>query len=295
MNKISVIIATKNRPRDLMQCLESVMTQTSPPYEIVIVDASDTDEVSLQLESLGTGANIKYLRAIGNLSDSRNQGIDNSTGDIITYLDDDVVLDKNCLAEVKIIFDNDHEGRIGAITAERIIEVGTGLRHFIAWRVLLPCYQVFAKVFLLLRYGDGRVQISGLTTIIRPGTVDQPVRVEYVYGANMSFRREVFNEIRFDPHLPYVDDDDISIQVARKYEIMYAPRARFLHNLATGGQGRGMLRWKRAAESYGRYFQKHFPQTPKYRLAFYWSTIGTFIRAIILVALRPIVRDYVSL
>ncbi|MCS7109368.1 MAG: glycosyltransferase family 2 protein, partial [Candidatus Micrarchaeota archaeon] len=39
--KVSIVIPTKNRPEDLMQCLESLRKQSYPIDEIVIVDGSD--------------------------------------------------------------------------------------------------------------------------------------------------------------------------------------------------------------------------------------------------------------
>ena len=39
--KISVIICTKNRFKELMLCLKSLIVQSLPPDELTIVDASD--------------------------------------------------------------------------------------------------------------------------------------------------------------------------------------------------------------------------------------------------------------
>jgi len=274
MDKISVVIPTKNRPQDIMRCMESILIQTLLPDEVVIVDSSDTDELKAKLYSLGNKININYIHAKVNLSQARNIGIDNSTMDIISFVDDDDILDKEYLKEVKHVFDNDREGRVGGITGEKIMK----LNRF-SDRFLLPVYQIFAKVFLLWRYGDGRLQPSGLPTLIQPGTVDKPVEVEYVVGYSMSFRRKVINEFRFDEELPHFDDDDIGYRVSREYKNIYAPRAKFVHNAARrGGHGGRIRRMIVDIREFHHYSKKNLPQTPQHKLAFYWAVLGYTIR-----------------
>ena len=45
MDKISVIIPTKDRTEDVIRCLKSISIQTVLPDEVVIVDSSDTEEL----------------------------------------------------------------------------------------------------------------------------------------------------------------------------------------------------------------------------------------------------------
>jgi glycosyltransferase involved in cell wall biosynthesis len=44
--KISVVLATKNRFHDIITSIESILVQTLLPDEMVIVDASDTQELN---------------------------------------------------------------------------------------------------------------------------------------------------------------------------------------------------------------------------------------------------------
>ncbi len=287
-DKISAVICTRDRPQDVIRCIDSLLIQTLLPDEIVIINSGDTDELKARLDSFGDKITINYIYIKANLTQARNIGIDNSIGDIIAFLDDDTILDKDCLKEIKYVFSNDPEGRIGGVTGEEILEEDNFIR-----RILNPGARIFARVFLLTRYGDGRLQPSGLPTIIRSGTVDKNVEVECIVGANMSFRREVINEVRFDEKFPYFEDNDIGFRVSRRYQNMYAPGARYVHNAAPlggYGTGRGIVRITKDIEGYRHYFKKNFPQTFKHKLAFYWALIGLFIRGIIVVALGLVFR-----
>jgi glycosyltransferase involved in cell wall biosynthesis len=50
--KISVIIPTRNRPQDAINCLKSISIQTHPPDEVIIADSSDTEDLKFELDSL---------------------------------------------------------------------------------------------------------------------------------------------------------------------------------------------------------------------------------------------------
>ncbi|MFC1940384.1 glycosyltransferase family 2 protein [Chloroflexota bacterium] len=283
MDKISVIIPTKHRPQDIMTSIDSIMNQTLLPDEIVIVDSSDTDELKTKLDFFRDKISIKYVHYHGNLAQSRNVGIDNCSGYIISFVDDDDILDKDYLREIKRIFDDDAEEKVGAVTGEKIMK----LNRF-SDRFLLPIYQLFARVFLLWRYGDGRLQYSGLPKLIRPGTVDKPVEVEYVVGYSMSFRSKVLREFGFDKDLPHFDDDDIAYRVSRKYKIIYTPRARYTHNAAPyGGHGGRIRRMMVDIREFHQFSKKNLPQTPQRKLAFYWISLGYIIRKLVMGMFSP--------
>ena len=48
--KVSVVICTKNRVQELRQCLKSLIAQSFPPDEVIIVDASDTEDAYLKIK-----------------------------------------------------------------------------------------------------------------------------------------------------------------------------------------------------------------------------------------------------
>jgi glycosyltransferase involved in cell wall biosynthesis len=87
MPRASIIIATHNRPNLLPRAVESAQAAGSD-LEVVVVDDASTDETANVCRAL---ARIKYLRVERNqrVAGARNVGLVASTGDYLSFLDDD--------------------------------------------------------------------------------------------------------------------------------------------------------------------------------------------------------------
>lgn len=85
---VSVIIPTFNRSRSIMDAIDSVMAQTVPVYEVIVVDDGSTDETPEILA--GYGDRIIVIRQENRgVSAARNAGIRRATGEWIGFLDSD--------------------------------------------------------------------------------------------------------------------------------------------------------------------------------------------------------------
>jgi glycosyltransferase involved in cell wall biosynthesis len=85
--KISVIICTYNYAHYLFQCLQSVINQTYPPDEVIVIDDGSTDET---FEVIRHFEGIKYIRQEhAGKAAAFNRGIEASSGDLICHLDAD--------------------------------------------------------------------------------------------------------------------------------------------------------------------------------------------------------------
>ena len=103
---ISVIIPAYNVEQYIGRCIESVIKQTYLNLEIIIVDDGTKDRSGDIAEEYSLRDNrIKVLHKInGGLSSARNQGIINSHGKYITFIDSDDYVDKEYIEYlVKII------------------------------------------------------------------------------------------------------------------------------------------------------------------------------------------------
>jgi len=95
MFNISVIIPTHNRAGLLPNAIESVLKQTYPVHEIIVVDDGSTDgtrAVVSQYESSRPGSTmaVRYIfQGQQGVAAARNTGIENSTGEWIAFLDSD--------------------------------------------------------------------------------------------------------------------------------------------------------------------------------------------------------------
>src|SRR5574341_762936 len=87
---ISVVIPTHNRSGLLPRAIKSVLGQSYPHFEVIIVDDASLDGTQEVVEALGNGR-LLYLRHTTNLGGSaaRNTGIRAARGELVAFLDDD--------------------------------------------------------------------------------------------------------------------------------------------------------------------------------------------------------------
>ncbi len=88
MVSISVIIPTYNRARLLPRCLDSTISQTLKPLEIIVVDDGSTDSTRAQAQRDYPGITL-ISQANSGVSSARNAGIRAARGDWLAFLDSD--------------------------------------------------------------------------------------------------------------------------------------------------------------------------------------------------------------
>jgi glycosyltransferase involved in cell wall biosynthesis len=87
---ISVIIPTYNRPNYLTTAIESVLRQTSPPLEIIIVDDGSSDGTEQIIKTMISAIPIRFMRQSNQgPSAARNLGVSRAQADWVAFLDDD--------------------------------------------------------------------------------------------------------------------------------------------------------------------------------------------------------------
>lgn len=87
--KISVVIPTYNREKTILRCIFSVLNQTKPPFEVIVIDDGSTDKTVDLVKSVDN----KLIRIIKQnhkgAQAARNRGILNVRGNYIAFLDSD--------------------------------------------------------------------------------------------------------------------------------------------------------------------------------------------------------------
>lgn len=88
---LSVIVPIYNVERYLPRCIDSIIAQTYKNLEIILVDDGSIDKSGQIADFYQKKDNrIKVIhKNNGGLSDARNTGIDNATGDYIAFVDSD--------------------------------------------------------------------------------------------------------------------------------------------------------------------------------------------------------------
>jgi GT2 family glycosyltransferase len=267
----SFIIATRNRPVELLETIKSLVGQTVLPQDLCIVDSSDETPVRGEIERLcaEVGLTLDYHHpAPRGLTVQRNVGIDRTTGDPVFLIDDDVWLAPDC-----------HEQTL-AEYARWGPELG-GVRG-VPMRPAMPAWYtiLFRRTFGM---GGWWPEASGR---MRKGFFVEGVsasagvrKLEYFNGWFMSYRREVFEYERFDEILSgyaYQEDIDFSYRVAQRYTLVQTPKARINH-LKTESQRMSPFNLQRMNLANQFYFhRKHMPQNLRHRLALWWALIGLF-------------------
>jgi len=106
---ISVVVCTYNRSAILRRMLESFFAQTcldSVACELILVDNNSSDDTRSVVDGFARFPTLRYVfEPRQGLSCARNRGVAEACGDIVAFLDDDVIVDANWLAGLRACFD----------------------------------------------------------------------------------------------------------------------------------------------------------------------------------------------
>ena len=86
----TVVICTRDRPDDLRRCLESLRASAAEPLEVVVVDNAPA-KAPAEVEARSFGARY-VLEPRAGLNRARQCGARAASGDVVIYIDDDVVV-----------------------------------------------------------------------------------------------------------------------------------------------------------------------------------------------------------
>src|SRR5689334_5293479 len=103
--RISVVMPVYNSERLLGECLSALRASTFDDYEIVIVDDSSTDKS----RDIAAAHGARVVPSGGRLGPgrARNKGVEHARGDIVFFIDSDVVVRPDTLARLAAAFDRD--------------------------------------------------------------------------------------------------------------------------------------------------------------------------------------------
>lgn len=196
MQKVSVIIPTYNYAHFIAEAVESVLAQTFPVFEIIVVDDGSSDNTE---EVIGQfGDKVKFIKQKnGGVGLARNTGVKNSTGDFLAFLDaDDIWLPPKIERQIEL-FQTDEE--IGLTT--------TAMREF------------FVKEKTMRIYAEGKNGWCAESLLLL-----EPVAIGP--GSTTLVKREVFEKIGgFDENkeLHPSEDWEFCYRVAREYKLAFLP------------------------------------------------------------------------
>lgn len=237
--QVSVVLCTRDRPRQLESCLRYVSRQAYPNFEVVVVDnAPGTNGAREVVETWRDEMPVRYVREPRpGLSWARNTGVAIAVGEIIAFLDDDEEADQHWLAGLAVGFDRG--SAIGCVTG-----------MVLPARLDTPAQEWFEE---LGGHCKGRGFRPAIFTQDGPQSPLFPMPC-FGAGANMAFRRSVLTDIGgFDvalgagtPALAGEDTLALTLVLLSGYGIAYEPAALTRHHHRSDGDG-----LKRQLEGYG--------------------------------------------
>lgn len=130
MEKVSIIVPVYNNVASIRQCLDSILNQTYPNIEIIIIDDGSNDgsekicdEYARQYEK------VKVVhKNNGGVSSARNLGLENATGSYIGFVDSDDYIE-NIMYQKLIEEIKDADLVMCSYYSGDIIVEGTRLKH----------------------------------------------------------------------------------------------------------------------------------------------------------------------
>ncbi|HMC41317.1 MAG TPA: glycosyltransferase, partial [Acidimicrobiales bacterium] len=196
---ISVVTATRNRPRLLRQAVASVLAQSYPRFEIVVVDDGDAEDgpgSAAEALSVFSDERIRVVRTAARRGAAAafNAGLDAVTGDVITALDDDNLMHPDWLRSLAWAFATFTD--VDVVYGARTIE-DKGARDGVG-SMSMPMLEFF------------------------PYVRRKHERANYI-DRNVLAYRSGLADLRYDEQLPSAIDWDHSLRMFRRAEPLPLP------------------------------------------------------------------------
>lgn len=210
--EVSVIIPAYNAAPWLDEAVASVLAQTHSDLEVIIVNDGSTDN-TLQIAHGFMDDRVRVVnQANAGVSAARNAGIAAAGGEYICFMDaDDAMLPANLATKLTCLRNNQAEW------------VFSGL---------ILCDALLRPTGVVLKGTEG----NQLRTLLL-----QQVPAVPGAGSNIMAHRHCFEQgVRFDEHLSTSADQDISIQLARRFKGCRAPHADVLYRNVPGSMSKSL-------------------------------------------------------
>ncbi len=214
--KVSVIVSTytKERHRDVLRCINSLLNQTIKPDEIILVLDPIEDLIDFYKKIVPNVVKIIASSNFG-LSNARNIGVMNAKGDIIAFIDDDAWADKRWLGNLLKNFEDEKVWIVGG--------------------KIIPVFDKRRPRWLA-------EELNWIVGCSYKGLPESKAEVRNPIGANMAFRRKVFEVVdgfrseigRYGRKLLGCEETELCLRLKKMrpdVKIIYDPSAVVYHRV----------------------------------------------------------------
>ncbi len=222
----SVIIPVWNGWKYLPRCLEALLAQDYPDFEIIVVDNASTDCSADRVAERYPQVRLIRNKQNRGFAGGCNVGLQAARGNILVLLNQDTVVQSGWL---RALAEALRRPDVGVAGCKILYADGRTIQHAGGW--------IEWPLGLTHHYGRGEEDT---------GQWNAPRPVEYVTGAALAFRRDVLERVGpldegFWPG--YFEDTDFCLRVRQAgYDVWYVPDAVVLHAETTSLVDRESLR-----------------------------------------------------
>ena len=225
---IAVGVVTFERPSYLRETIESLIAQTRPADELIIIDDSNDDRTANLVDEYretvtDVGTDLIYRHRTDSpddgtgMTDARNDVLDYATGDVICYIDDDVFCPEDWLRTYETAYNKFPNAAAIGGPAIRVKERGEEINIL----------RTNENQNRLNKYGEC---ITGDSNWVP----SEPVQTSHFIGANMSFRATVLETIEgFNPVYKgpaFLEEIDVMARLwKQERELIYHPEPLIYH------------------------------------------------------------------
>ncbi len=265
---VSIIIVTYNRPGELENNLGHLAKLKDRPGEVLVVDQSKdklTKKACLKYKK--KIKSLRYLRSeIPSIAIAKNKGVRSVSkkSKILLFLDDDAYVGPNYLKEIINGYKRHPQtkGIFGYPPEEKIPKI----RNFVK------------KVFMLGSEG------KAFTFNAPYGNNDnkdvkRDVPAQWFPGTDPSFKKEVFDNLKFDENFfgwSLGEDIDIAYRIFKKYGWLYVVPASIEHeNPAREDTVERLI--KRVYMNQINHFYMFYKLMPEKKIRFTWNIVGLIL------------------
>ena len=96
--RVSVVLPVYNRAHYVAEAIESVLGQTLPPDELIVVDDGSTDDSVAVVERFARPGLRVLRQPNGGIGSARNAGLRAVTGELVAFIDSDDLWERDKLA-----------------------------------------------------------------------------------------------------------------------------------------------------------------------------------------------------
>ena len=214
---ISIVIPVYNTEKYLGGCLNSIQNQTYKNFEVILVnDGSMDHSESICMDFVKVDTRFKYFTKVnGGASSARNFGLDNVTGDFITFIDADDWVDENHL---EVLLNNIKENNSDMAVSS--IKKFDNVRNF-EFRV----YSKQEKYLLNYNKLNREEFLVILPKLIHASN-------SYKIAVSKLFKKELVTDVRFDESIVYGEDLDFFFKLYNKVNsISYVDEITYIYRL----------------------------------------------------------------